>query len=393
MRVLYSHRIQSRDGQSVHLEELVAALRRAGHEVLVVGPGMYEASGFGGENRLVKLIRNCLPNVVGELAEIAYNLPAYLRLSRAFGAFQPDVIYERYNLFYIAGAVLARRRRVPFYVEVNSPLADERSREGGLGLRALARAMERFVWNGADRIAAVTGVLRDIIAAQGAPRARIEVVANGIDLPCFATIPAPPESRGTVTLGFIGFMRPWHGLDQLLEALARHGDERVRLLVVGDGPVLPDLRRQAEALGLAGRARFTGLAGREAIAGLLAEMDVAMQPKVVAYASPLKVFEYMAAGRAIVAPDQPNIREILAHEETALLFDPTEPGGMWRAILRLIEDAPLRRRLGAAAKAEIARRDYTWRANAERVTDWARSDLARPAVVPTAVLEPAPPRP
>jgi glycosyltransferase involved in cell wall biosynthesis len=260
-------------------------------------------------------------------------------------------------------------------------------------LMSLARAMERLVWNRADRIATVTGVLRDIIAAQGAPRARIEVVANGIDMASFSAIPAPPEGDGTVTLGFVGFMRAWHGLHRLLEAVARHGDERVRLLIVGDGPALPDLRRQAEALGLAGRVRFTGLAGREAIPRLLADMDIAMQPKVVPYASPLKLFEYMAAGRAIVAPDQPNIREILANEETALLFHPAEPDGMWQAILRLVGDAPLRRRLGAAARAEIARRCHTWQANAERVTDWARADLARRAVAATAVLEPAPPRP
>ncbi|MBV8988445.1 MAG: glycosyltransferase family 4 protein, partial [Solirubrobacterales bacterium] len=328
-----------------------------------------------------------------ELAEIAYNVPAYLRLARAFRAFQPDIVYERYNLFYVAGALLARRWRVPFYAEVNAPLADERSREGGLGLMGVARAMERFVWNRAARIVAVTGVLRDTIAAQGAPRARIEVVANGIDMASFAAIPTPSGQGETVTLGFIGFMRAWHGLDRLLQEAARHGDERVRLLIVGDGPALADLRCQAETLGLTSRVRFTGLAGRDAVPGLLAEMDILIQPKAVAYASPLKIFEYMAAGRAIVAPDQPNIREILAHEETALLFDPTESEAAWRAVLQLVEDAPLRHRLGVAARAEIARRDYTWRANAERLADWARADLAPRAASVTAALEPAPPRP
>ncbi|MBV8614332.1 MAG: glycosyltransferase family 4 protein, partial [Acetobacteraceae bacterium] len=319
--------------------------------------------------------------------------PAYLRLARAFRAFQPDIVYERYNLFYVAGALLARRWRVPFYVEVNAPLADERGREGGLGLAGVARAMERFVWNRAARIAAVTGVLRDTIAAQGAPRARIEVVANGIDMASFAAIPAASGHGETVTVGFVGFMRAWHGLDRLLQEAARHGDARVQLLIVGDGPALAGLRRQAETLGLGRRVRFTGLARRDAVPGLLAEMDIVIQPKAVAYASPLKIFEYMAAGRAIVAPDQPNIREVLAHEETALLFNPAEPDATWRAVLRLVEDAPLRHRLGVAARAEIARRDYTWRANAERIADWARADLAPSAALVTAALEPASPRP
>ncbi len=84
----------------------------------------------------------------------------------------------------------------------------------------------------------------------------------------------------------------------------------------------------------------------------------------------------MAAGRAIVAPDQPNIREILTDGETALLFDPAETGSVWQAIQRLAADPGLRQRLGEAARAEIARRDYTWERNAERIVAMARADLA-----------------
>ena len=124
MRILYSHRIQSRDGQSVHVEEMIAALRAEGAEVLVVGPGFYEQSGFGGESRLVALARRLLPAALAELAELAYNLPAYRRLRRAARGFRPDLIYERYNLFYLAGAFLARREGIPFFLEVNAPLAE-----------------------------------------------------------------------------------------------------------------------------------------------------------------------------------------------------------------------------------------------------------------------------
>jgi glycosyltransferase involved in cell wall biosynthesis len=155
---------------------------------------------------------------------------------------------------------------------------------------------------------------------------------------------------------------------------AEPGGPDLRLVVVGDGPARPALERQAAALGLADRVTFTGLQPREAIPALVAGFDIALQPLVVSYASPLKIFEYMAAGRAIVAPDQPNIREVLRNGETAVLFDPAEAGAMWRAIRRLAGDAGLRRRLGEAARAEIAQRDYTWRGNAARVVAWARDD-------------------
>ena len=143
VRILYSHRIQSRDGQSVHVEELVAALRGDGHEVMVVGPSFYEDAGFGGESSTVARLRRLLPGVAGELAELAYNVPAYRRLAAACRAFKPDLIYERCNLLFMAGTWLARRTGLPLFLEVNSPLAEERfeAREPAFaGARAAAGA-------------------------------------------------------------------------------------------------------------------------------------------------------------------------------------------------------------------------------------------------------------
>jgi glycosyltransferase involved in cell wall biosynthesis len=372
MRILYSHRIQSRDGQSVHVEELIGALRQLGHEVLVVGPGFYDKADFGGESGLVSMIRSRLPRAVGELAELAYNLPAYWRLRMACRRFQPDLIYERYNLYHLAGTLLARRTGVALFLEVNAPLADERSQHGGLGLPRLAHRLERFVWRSADRVLAVTSVLKDVIAANGVPSARIEVVPNGIEPTRFANLPEPERGDDTVVLGFVGFVRDWHGLDAVISAMAAdRSGPLIRLEVVGDGPALASLQQQAAALGIADRVHFTGLVGHEAIPEMVAGFDIALQPRVVAYASPLKLFEYMAAGKAIVAPDQPNIREVLSDGETALLFDAAEAGAMWRAISRLAADATLRGTLGAGARGAIGRRDYTWRGNAERIIRWA----------------------
>jgi len=367
MRILYSHRIQSRDGQSVHVEEMIAALRAAGAEVRVVGPGFYAQAGFGGESRMVARLRRVLPGALAELAELAYNIPAYLRLRRACRDFRPDLIYERYNLFYLAGALLARRRGVPFFLEVNAPLAEERKHFGGLRLARLAHALEAWVWRAADRVFAVTGVLGEMIARKNVSPSRIVITPNGIDPAAF---PPMPENLGTdrpLVLGFVGFVRDWHGLDGVIAEMARAPENSLLLRVVGDGPARAALEAQAKTLGIAERVRFTGLIDRAGVPGEISRFDIALQPRVVAYASPLKIFEYMAAGRAIIAPDQPNIREILEHERTALLFDPQQPGAMWQAILRLAADPLRRQQLGAAAQAEITRRNYTWAGNAARV--------------------------
>jgi glycosyltransferase involved in cell wall biosynthesis len=383
MKILYSHRIQSYDGQGVHLESLVAALRAQGHEVLVVGPSAYAEAKLGGESRAVALVRKLLPAFAVELLELAYSVPAYRKLARAAAEFRPDLLYERYNLFYLSGAWLARRRNLPFLVEVNAPLAEERARFGNLRLRRQAKWTENFVWRRADRVLPVTEVLAGHVVAGGVPRSHITVIPNGIDAQDY------PESLAfrvsgadapELVLGFVGFVRDWHGLDSVVRAIAAwQGGPRLVLQVVGEGPARPGLEQLAAELGIADRVRFTGLAARHEVPRLTAGFDIALQPAAVAYASPLKVAEYMAAGRAIVAPDQPNLREVLEDERTALLFTPGDHAAMWDAILRLVTEPELRLRLGRAARAEVTARDLTWAGNARRVVALAKDLRAETA--------------
>lgn len=389
MKILYSHRIRSRDGQSVHLEAMVAALRAAGHAVRVVGPAGFDTTGLGDDSRMLAWIRRMLPAWVGEVAELAYAVPASLRLDRAAAEFHPDVIYERANLFHFAGTLVAARRGLPLLLEVNAPLAQERARFGGLALRRIATAGERFVWRRATRVLPVTAVLAEHVRAAGVPAPRIAVVPNGIDLDDFPPAPEPPRGE-EIVLGFIGFLRDWHGLDALLRGIAGwEGEPRLVLQIVGDGPARPGLERLAAELGIADRLRFTGLAPRAAVPGLIAGFDIALQPAAVAYACPLKVLEYMAAGRAIVAPDQPNLRELLEHGSTALLFDPRDPEAFWAHVVLLARNADLRRALGEAARFAILRRDLTWDGHARCVVALAAEAIARPVRNGNPAWEPA----
>jgi glycosyltransferase involved in cell wall biosynthesis len=374
MRILYSHRINSHDGQGVHVMELVRALRDAGHDVNIVGPSFFEQASFGGESRAVALARRLLPGFLGELAELAYNIPAYLRLEAAWRAQKPDFVYERCNLYFLAGAWLARRHKAKLFLEVNSPLAEERAKHGGLRLPWLARHLERFTWRSAHRVLPVTQVLAGILAANGVDPGRITVIPNGVDLARFPPR-TPSPATGPVTLGFVGFVRAWHGLDRVIEGMAS-GAPNSRLVVVGEGPAVPDLQALASSLGIAARVSFAGLVPPDQVGFYVKDFDISLQPSATPYASPLKIFDYMAAGCAIVAPDQPNITEVLAHQQTALLFSPAAEGAMWRAVETLIADAALRARLGAAARLELQRRNFTWAANASRIIE-----LARPAQI------------
>jgi glycosyltransferase involved in cell wall biosynthesis len=256
---------------------------------------------------------------------------------------------------------------------VNSPLAEERARHGGLKLAGLARKLERWTWQSATRVLPVTHVLADILVASGVDPSRIGVIPNGIDLSRYPPRPIPTDD-GPITLGFTGFVRDWHRLDTVIEGLARAAPNHpVSFTIIGDGPAIPDLTTLAHDLGVSDRVQFAGLVLPADVPALTSTFTIALQPSATPYASPLKIFDYMAAGCAIVAPDQPNIGEILTHEQTALLFDPNRPGALWQAVERLIEDAALRRRLGAAARAELERRNYTWAGNATRIIAFAES--------------------
>jgi len=257
---------------------------------------------------------------------------------------------------------------------VNAPLADERGRFGGLGLPRLAHWAESRAWRDADFVLPVTQVLAGHVAAAGVPADRIAVIPNGINRAHFAAAPLPEEAKqrlgltGKLVLGFTGFVRDWHGVDRVIRWMASaDAPANAQLMVVGDGPVRAELERLAAGLKLQDRVRFTGVIDRDRVPEHVAAFDIALQPAVVAYASPLKLFEYLALGKPVIAPHQPNIEEILTDGDNALLFDANEPGAFEHTLTRLCADAALRDRLAASAAATIDRLDLTWLGNARKV--------------------------
>ena len=242
-----------------------------------------------------------------------------------------------------------------------------------MSLKRLAAWSESYVWRQADHVLPVTEILARRLRSVGVKPDRITVVPNGIDESRFQ----PPAEPGAVrnrlgivdrcVLGFVGFARPWHGLDQVIRHLAEREQLDLHLLLVGDGPVRSDLERLAGELRVADRLTVTGIVERDNVAEYIHAFDIALQPAVVEYASPLKLFEYMACGKAIVAPASANIREILENGVHALLFEPADPASLTAALDRLCGDPALRQRLGQAAGDRIRERGLTWSANAERI--------------------------
>lgn len=379
MNILYHHRTKSRDGQAVHIRELISALRDRGHLVheWALSPVFTdeESGDMGSEGNLLGRMLARLPRAAYELGEHAYGPSIARKLVETGREIGAEVLYERHALNNTAGVRAAKTLDVPLLLEVNSPLALERSAHETLVFQRWSERGEVRVLSAATRVLVVTAVLADMLVARGVARDRIEVIPNGVDL---AHYPDPGNDTGPgVTVGFTGFFRPWHRVDLMVQALADGllGDD-AHVLLVGDGPSHDEIVAQAERLGVADRVEITGSVGREEIPGYLARMDVCVQPAATAWASPLKLFEYMAAGKAIIAPDQPNLREILTHERDALLFPPGDGAAMMDALAALCADVTLRRELGAGARATIEERRLTWAHNAERVERIAADCLA-----------------
>jgi glycosyltransferase involved in cell wall biosynthesis len=376
MKILYHHRTASRDGQSTHIEEMIRGLRAEGHSVVESSPQIADHKASGGSPGWVGRVKAVLPRQVYELAEIAYSWVAYRRLATAIRANRPDGIYERYNLYLLAGIWAKKRHGLPLILEVNAPMAVERRQYGGLSWPRLADWAELYVWKHADVILPVTQVLADYMVGKGIDKARICVIPNGINEDHYKNLPTTTAAKsklgldGRLVVGFTGFVREWDRLDRIMIWIAKHAARHnVHLLVIGDGPARAEIEACATGLGVSDRLSFTGAVPREQVPALSMAFDIALQTALVPYASPLCLFEYMALGKAIVAPDQPNHHEILTSGVDAVLYDPDDPVGIEKALETLCEDSTLRARIAAAAPELILRKNLTWRQHAKKVAN------------------------
>lgn len=373
MKILYHHRIASKDGQYVHIEEMINSLRKIGHEVVVVEPAQLTKKDFGKSSGAVQSLRSFLPGFMHELIEFSYCFFDFLKLVLSIIKHKPDCIYERYNLFFISGILAKKIFKLPLILEINAPLFFERQKNHGIQLRLLAKWSERFVWRQADFVLPVTQVLAQMVLAENVNDEQCLVVPNGINQTKFSTYNSGVNVRDILglrdklILGFVGFVRTWHRLDRVLLSISENPDKNWHLLLIGDGPAMQELQQQSERLGINDRVSFMGVVDRQKVADYVNAFDIALQPDVVEYASPLKLFEYMALGKAILAPDRKNILEILKDNENALLFNPEDEASFSMQLERLCSSKELRDALGKMARKTMDDKKLFWDENAKKV--------------------------
>lgn len=375
MRIIYHHRTRLRDAQGIHVRAIVRAFQELGHEVEVISlfDGACRVDARGGE-RPDQIETSRLPSWLYETLSLGYNLYGYRRLARAIRERRADLIYERYALNSICGVLASRRFGVPLLLEVNGPWWDHSVSSKPLLLNGLARRLQRWACANSTRAIVVTAALKRLLAQEGVPEAQMTVMHNAVDPHVFHTCVSGEEVRqrygleGHIVAGFVGWLREWHGLEGLIEAIHASGllARGLRLLIVGTGPSLPQVQRRLRALSLHDEVILTGPVAHEDVPAHIAAFDIALQPRATAYACPMKLLEYMATGRCIIAPDQGNIREVLSEGVSARLFPPEDYGSLVELIAELMRSPAERTRLGRNAYQSTIDRNLIWRANAAR---------------------------
>ncbi len=233
-----------RKGCSIHVQEVLRSFRRHGVQLELFATRLEGDPPPGLET--IRIHRLPTPpdgaRAVREQAALAANHDLRAALERA-GPF--ELVYERYSLWSFAGMDYARARGVPGLLEVNAPLIDEQAEYRDLVDRTSAEQVAECVLGAATVLIAVSQEMAAYLARYPSARGRTQVIPNGVNPERFPAglQPSCPGPPGTFTVGFVGGLKPWHGLPTLVEAfvLLHCSVPNTRLLIVGEGPARESL--------------------------------------------------------------------------------------------------------------------------------------------------------
>jgi glycosyltransferase involved in cell wall biosynthesis len=328
---------------------------------------------------------------LGELRAVALNEVFVPGAEMALGTRRPGFVYQRNSAFNFSGLALAARYGVCLVLEYNgSHIWIERNWRDGLRHEALAERVEDANLRNADLVVVGSVPLRDEVVARGVDPARVLIDPTGVDTDIYSP---NVDGRGVreklglgsaTVIGFVGTFGRWHGAEVLADAfgllIEKAPDLRasVRLLMVGDGVMMPEVVANLERRGVRDLAILTGLVPQAEGPAYLAACDIVASPHVPNadgtpfFGSPMKLFEYMAMGKAIIASDLGQIGEVLENDRSAVLVPPADADALAADLERLVRDAGLRDRIGAAARQDAVDH-HTWRQHTQRILDALRT--------------------
>lgn len=392
MKILYHHRTHARGAEGIHIRSVITALEQLGHSVDILSvPGVDHSEHIvgapvdkskevvSGLNKFWSFMSNSMPGFLFEFAEIIYNIPAYYRLNKILKNGDYDLIYERYAFFLIAGAMLAKKYKIPFVLEANE-VNGIKGRARKQYLKSLCIFFEKRLFILSSRIITVSSFLSELIEQRltGCKfKGDVVIAPNAIDI---SKIPYKYKSSDLLSkyavtpdqqvIGFAGWFDDWDRLDifvRMIYALRSKGHDLVGLLV-GDGVGVPEAKALAEELGIDRQVIFTGAVTRQDIYSHLSLFDVAVFPHSNEFGSPVVMFEFMALKIPIVAPKLLPIMDVLTNKENCLLFDVLDEVELLDHVERFLTDKVYANKLSDNAYNLILNK-HTWINNASLIVD------------------------
>jgi len=378
MRLYYHNRNLLEPIESgIHARSLLEAFQRRDHEVLVY-PANYDQ--IPARPSLARRLFQKMPYAIRDrravFAAFQQVGSRWVQHRARIAEFAPEAIYLRTNYSDLVSLRVAEEFRfLPLVLEVNALIYQELEQIGRQHLAEFARSIEEPLWHLADAIRVVSGELKAMLIEHGVDPEKINVIYSGADVQAFAAQAHREAERARLKIGedqilfcYIGSFRYFHGLSEIIDAARQANDPNVRFLMIGDGPRRQEMQRAVAQAGLNEQFHFLGAVPHERIPALLSAADVCLSlyPRGQRmYFCPLKLLEYMAAGKAVLASAIGVQNEILKQNETAYLVGPgTEP--LAQAIQDLSRDAQLRETLGMNA-ALLIREKLTWNHTAEKI--------------------------
>lgn len=322
------------------MREVIKALESNGCEVhtLIAGGETIQDGGSSiqySKKIWKKFIPKFIWETLKELRMIWHNRRFKRVVEECMNRIQPDVIYERGYAFMTATSIVSSKKNIPLFIELNAPYPDEIKEMSGAGLfHSYSNIAERKQVELASQIVVVSSALRDyLVKKYQVSEEKILITPNAVNL-SFGEVDESlkQEMSGTFSgykvIGFVGSIFPYHGVDKLIDGFAgllkRQPDLNAKLLIVGDGEILSQLKEQARLLGLSELVHFTGNVAHSQVANYISLMDITVIADSKWYCSPVKIFEYGLLGKFIIAPNTQSVRDVMEHKKHGWLVDGTE---------------------------------------------------------------------
>ena len=389
MKILYysSHpnlNLASPAGYGTHMREMIKAFTGLGHDVKPVIMGGTRLSSSSLEikprNPLKRLISSAIPVYFWESAK-DYRLNyfdkyAFRTLEKEIQRFQPEVIYERASYLQTSGVRAAVKYKIKHVLEVNAPYSEERVQlQGNSFFASKGVKAEKIQLEASDRIAVVSSaLLNHLSSTYNVVGKKFILTPNAINPSSInysvkkaELLKSDLKLEDRIVLGFVGSIFPWHGLDLLIKAfkVIYTSKASVHLLIIGDGETLPLLKKIAHQEGIQEQITFTGNVNHQDVFNYIACMDVCIMATSNWYGSPVKIFEYGAMGKAVIAPDNVPVRDVMEDGVSGLLVEPNVES-LINGITKFLENEELRKSCALEFKNQVLQK-YTWVNNAKMI--------------------------